>query len=105
MAGNYQAALAAANLVYTSVVSTLPFSPPSSVNPIYDLSATAGYIRARDTLRATAEAGDARVPFHIVTTGAPTAGAIRPLRAFAYLSSILGAAPLPLYWPGEVRRI
>ena len=105
MAGDYQAALAAANLVDTSVVSTLPFSPPSSVNPIYDLSANAGYIRARDTLRATAEAGDARVSFHIVTTGAATAGAIRPLRAFAYLSSNLGAAPLPLYWPGEVELI
>jgi hypothetical protein len=105
LAGNYPAALAAANQVDTSVVSTLPFSPPSSINPIFDLSANAGYIRARDTLRLVAEAGDARVPFHIVTTGAATQGAIRPLRPFAYLASNAGAAPLPLYWPGEVELI
>lgn len=105
LAGDYPTALAAANLVDTSVVSTLPFSPPSSINPIYDLSANAGYIRARDTLRATAEPGDARVAFHIVTTGAATPGAIRPLRPFAYLASNAGAAPLPLYWPGEVELI
>lgn len=105
LAGNYTLALSAANSVDTSIVSTLPFSPPSSVNPIYDLSANAGYIRARDTLRLVAETGDARVPFHIVTTGAATAGATRPLRPFAYLASNTGAAPLPLYWPGEVELI
>lgn len=105
MAGNYAAALTAANLVDTSVVSTLPFNPPSSVNPIYDLSANAGYIRARDTLRLVAETGDARIPFHIVTTGAATPGAIRPLRPFAYLASNTGGAALPLYWPGEVQLI
>jgi hypothetical protein len=105
LAGNYPAALAAANLVDTSVVSTLPFSPPSSVNPIYDLSANAGYIRARDTLRIVAETGDQRIPFHIVTTGAATPGTIRPLRSFAYLSANQGASPLPVYWPGEVELI
>lgn len=105
MAGDYNAALTAANLVDTSVVSTLPFSPPASINPIYDLSSNAGYIRARDTLRTVAEAGDARVAFHIMTTGAASAGTIRPLRPFAYLASNAGGAPLPLYWPGEVELI
>lgn len=105
IAGNHAAALTAANLVDTSVVSTLPFSPPSSVNPIYDLSANAGYIRARDTLRVIAETGDARIPFDMVTTGAATPGTIRPLRSFAFLSNNQGGAPLPVYWPGEVQLI
>lgn len=100
LAGNWNAALAAANAVDTSVVSVMPFST-NALNPLHNLSNVAGYVRPRDTLRLSAEAGDARVPFHI--TGATTQGTIRPIRVFTQFQT--PASSLPLYWPGEVMLI
>jgi hypothetical protein len=98
LAGNWQAALTAANAVDTSVVSVMPFSD-QAVNPIYDVSIT--YVRPRDTLRLAAEAGDARVAFHI--SGPTVQGNIRPLRSFTQFGT--RTASVPLYWPGEVMLI
>jgi starch-binding outer membrane protein, SusD/RagB family len=100
LAGNWTAALAAVNAMDTSVVSVMPFST-NAINPIYDLSSNAGYVRPRDTLRLTAEAGDARVAFHI--TGPTTQGTIRPLRLFTQFQT--PASPIAFYWPGEVMLI
>lgn len=100
LAGNWSTALAAANSVDTSVVSVMPFSDQAT-NPIYDLSARAGYARPRDTLRLEAEPGDARVAFH--TTGATVAGTIRPLRSFTQFSATTSS--IPFYWPGEIMLI
>jgi len=97
IAGNNAAALAAANLVDTSVVSVMPFSE-QALNPVFDLSSRASYVRPRDTLRVTAEPGDARVAFHI--TGPTVAGTIRPIRNFAQYP--LATAPIALYYPGEI---
>jgi hypothetical protein len=98
LAGNWAAALTAANLVDTSVVSLMPFSD-QAVNPIYDVSIT--YVRPRDTLRVAAEAGDARVAFHL--SGATVQGTVRPLRSFTQFAA--RTSPAPLYWPGEVMLI
>lgn len=98
LAGDWQAALAAANAVDTSVVSVMPFSD-QAVNPIYDVSIT--YVRPRDTLRLAAETGDARVAFHI--SGPTVQGNVRPLRSFSQFGS--RTVPIPFYWPGEVMLI
>jgi hypothetical protein len=98
LARNWQAALAAANAVDTSVVSLMPFSD-QAVNPIYNVSIT--QVRPRDTLRLAAEPGDARVAFHI--SGPTVQGNVRPLRSFTQFG--VRTAPVPLYWPGEVMLI
>jgi hypothetical protein len=98
LANNWPAALAAANAVDTSVVSVMPFSD-QAVNPIYNVSIT--QVRPRDTLRLAAEAGDARVAFHL--TGPTVQGNIRALRSFAQFGA--RTQPVPLYWPGEVMLI
>jgi starch-binding outer membrane protein, SusD/RagB family len=100
LAGNWAAALAAANAVDTSVVSVMPFSD-QAINPIFDLSSRSSYVRPRDTVRVVAEAGDARVAFHI--TGATVAGTVRPIRSFAQFAATTSS--IPLYWPGEVMLI
>jgi hypothetical protein len=98
LAGNWQAALAAANAVDTSVVSVMPFSD-QAINPIYDVSVT--YVRPRDTLRVAAETGDARVAFHI--SGPTVQGNVRPLRSFTQFGA--RTTPVPFYWPGEIMLI
>lgn len=98
LANNWQAALAAANAVDTSVVSVMPFSE-QAINPIFDVSIT--QVRPRDTLRLAAESGDARVAFHI--SGATVQGTIRPLRTFTQFGA--RTVPIPFYWPGEVMLI
>jgi hypothetical protein len=98
LANNWPAALAAANAVDTSVVSIMPFSD-QAVNPIQDVAIT--NIRPRDTLRLAAEAGDARVAFHI--SGATVQGNIRPLRTFTQFAT--RTQPIALYWPGEIMLI
>jgi starch-binding outer membrane protein, SusD/RagB family len=100
LAGNWAAALTAANQVDTSVVSVMPFSD-QAINPIYDLSSRSSYVRPRDTLRVIAEAGDARVAFNL--TGATVAGTVRPIRSFAQFSAT--TSPIAFYWPGEVMLI
>jgi hypothetical protein len=52
-------------------------------------------------LRLAAEAGDARVGFHI--SGATVQGTIRPLRTFTQFAT--RTQPAPLYWPGEMMLI
>jgi hypothetical protein len=98
LGNNWAEALAAAGAVDTSVVSVMPFSD-QAVNPIYDVSIT--QVRPRDTLRVAAEAGDARIPFHI--SGATVQGNIRALRTFTQFAA--RTQPVPLYWPGEVMLI
>jgi hypothetical protein len=98
LAKNWQAALAAANTVDTSVVSVMPFSD-QAVNPIFDIAIT--QVRPRDTLRLAAESGDARVAFHI--SGPTVQGTIRPLRSFAQFGT--RTAAIALYWPGEIMLI
>lgn len=100
LAGNWQAALAAANQVDTAVVSLMPFSD-QAINPIFDLSSRSSYVRPRDTLRIVSEAGDARVAFHI--TGATVNGTVRPIRSFAQFAATTSS--IPLYWPGEIMLI
>ncbi|MEO8336044.1 MAG: RagB/SusD family nutrient uptake outer membrane protein [bacterium] len=100
LAGNWPAALAAANQVDTSVVSVMPFSD-QAINPIFDLSSRSSYVRPRDTLRVVAEAGDARVAFNL--TGATVTGTVRPIRSFAQFSATTSS--IAFYWPGEVMLI
>ena len=100
LAGNWSAALAAANQVDTSVVAVMPFSD-QAINPIFDLSARSSYVRPRDTLRLVAEAGDARVAFNL--TGATVAGTVRPIRSFTQFSAT--TSPIAFYWPGEIMLI
>jgi len=108
LAGNWAEALNAANAVDTSVVSLMPFSANAN-NPMFTFSI---YVRGRDTLRAIAETGDARIPFHLVVTGNPITGTIRPLRNFFQWQATTPpqatapeASPISFYWPGEVMLI
>lgn len=98
LANNWTAALAAANAVDTAVVSIMPFSD-QAINPLYDVSVT--QVRPRDTLRLAAEAGDARVAFHI--SGATVQGNVRALRSFTQYGA--RTQPIALYWPGEIMLI
>lgn len=94
---NWNGALAAANLVDTGVVSVMRFSD-NAINPIFDLSSRAGYVRPRDTLRVVAEPGDARIAFHL--TGPTVQGTYRPLRTFTQYQT--APTSIAFYWPGEV---
>jgi hypothetical protein len=100
LAGNWPAALAAAQQVDTSVVSVMPFSD-QAINPLFDLSSRSSYVRPRDTLRVVAEAGDARVAFNL--TGATVAGTVRPIRSFAQFAATTSS--IAIYWPGEIMLI
>ncbi len=100
LAGNWNAALAAANQVDTSVVSVMPFSD-QAINPLFDLSARSSYVRPRDTLRIAAEPGDARVAFNL--TGATVVGTVRPIRSFTQFAAT--TSPIAFYWPGEIMLI
>lgn len=100
IAGDHSAALAAAGLVNLAVLSVMPFSD-QAINPIHDLSNRAGYVKPRDTLRLTAEAGDGRAAYHV--TVAAITGNVRPLDNFAQYSS--NSSPIPFYYPGEMRLI
>ena len=100
LANNWAAALAAANLVDTAVVSVMNFSD-QAINPIFDLSSRSSYIRPRDTIRVAAEAGDARVAF--ILGGATVAGTVRPIRSFTQYSAT--TSPIPFYYPGEIMLI
>lgn len=100
LVNNWPAALAAASLVDTSVVSVMPFSD-QAINPVFDLSSRSSYVRPRDTLRVVAEAGDARVAFNI--TGATVAGTVRPIRSFAQFPATTSS--IAVYWPGEIMLI
>ena len=100
LAGNWDAALAAANQVDTSVVSVMPFSD-QAINPLFDLSARSSYVRPRDTLRIAAEPGDAPVAFNL--TGATVAGTVRPIRSFTQFAAT--TSPIAFYWPGEIMLI
>ncbi|MEO5815417.1 MAG: RagB/SusD family nutrient uptake outer membrane protein [Gemmatimonadaceae bacterium] len=100
LAGNWAAALAAAQQVDTSVVSVMPFSD-QAINPLFDLSSRSSYVRPRDTLRVVAEAGDARVAFNL--TGPTVAGTVRPIRSFAQFPATTSS--IAIYWPGEIMLI
>lgn len=100
LANDWQSALAAAAKVSPGVVSSMPFSA-TAPNPI--VAGFSAYALPRDTLRLEAEPGDARVQFHEIITGAPIAGALRPLRNFAQYTS--AASPIAIYYPGEIQLI
>lgn len=100
LAGNWAAALAAAQQVDTSVVSVMPFSD-QAINPLFDLSSRSSYVRPRDTLRVVAEVGDARVAFNL--TGPTVAGTVRPIRSFAQFPATTSS--IAIYWPGEIMLI
>jgi starch-binding outer membrane protein, SusD/RagB family len=100
IAGNAAAARDAADSVDLSVISAMPFSN-QAINPIFDLSSTAGYVRPVDSLRLQAEVGDGRLTF--LVTVAADSGNAQPLDRFAQYTS--DSVPVPLYYPGEVMLI
>ena len=104
LAGNDAAALAAADSVDLSVVSSIPYTFPQTRNPINNLSTGANYVKPRDQFRLAVDSGDLvdkRDEFFI-TVAAP-AGNLRPLDEFRQYAN--RSAPIPLYYPGEVSLI
>lgn len=98
IAGDLPGALTAANAVTSgNAVSVMPFSDVA-INPMYDLSVRASYVRPRDTLRLVAEANDQRIAYFL--TGATVQGNLRPLRSFAHWQTT--SSPIALFYPGEI---
>lgn len=97
MANDWPAAIAAADRVDLSVISLWPFSDQAR-NPIFDLGI---YVQPADAWRLSAEPDDRRVEFHVVPTD--LAGRTQPLDQYARFNA--NGAPIPAYWPDEIRLI
>jgi hypothetical protein len=104
LAGNDAAALAAADSVDPSVLSFMPFSD-QALNPIYDLSFRAAYVKPRDAWRlsldSTADSLDGRKTYHV--TVATISGNVSALDNLAQHTA--ANSPIPFYYPGEMHLI
>ncbi|HMB90424.1 MAG TPA: hypothetical protein VKP65_06220, partial [Rhodothermales bacterium] len=103
-AGNYQAAISAANAVDASATSTFVYSDQSQ-NPIYNAVIVAEDYAPRDLfgLMAT-NADDARLAFYMVAdtlVSTPNGYAINDIAGFFTTA----ASPIPMYLPGELALI
>jgi hypothetical protein len=98
MAGNHQAALAAADAVDRTVFSVLPFSTTVR-NPLNTLSSGSSGVLPRDAYRLAAAANDQRIAFH-VTAAAITGRIGTPLDNYARYND--PGASIPTYYPDEV---
>jgi len=105
VAGQYQQAVDAADSVKPTVLSVFKYTAPA-VNPIYDLSVTAGYVRVLKSFKDQAEPGDGRVNYWVDTTAAPTTGnpdsLLLPLRKYGGPTQ---TDPYPVYLPDEMKLI
>lgn len=104
LSGNDAQALAAADSVNPSVLSVMPFSD-QALNPIFDLSFRAAYVKPRDawrlSLNGTADSLDGRPAYHV--TVASITGNVSALDNLARYAA--ASSPVPFYYPGEMRLI
>lgn len=108
LAGNYQAAIDAANLVDPSATSVFSFDGSTSRNPIFDAVASGDEgqeYAPRDNFGSPlTEAGDQRINFYLIsedTLSTPNGLAIDELAGF-YTTP---GASIPVYLPGEMNLI
>ncbi len=103
-AGNYEAALANANLVDLESTSEFVYSTVSP-NPVYNTVAILGYFRPRDNFGLPAELfeeGDAREDFYMSDPSAVVNGdPVRTLTGFFSEPT----DPIPVYLPDEIKLI
>ena len=104
MAGDYQAAIDAADAVDLSVLSVFEFPPPTR-NPVENLAFQLGYVGALKSFVDQAEPGDRRPAYWVDVAAAPLVGippdsAVLPLKKYS-----LPEDPFPVYLPDEMRLI
>lgn len=104
MAGQYDQAIAAADLVNLGVLSVLSYPAPTR-NPIQDLAFQTGYVGALKSFVEAAKPGDRRPAYWVDTAAAPLKSnppdsVILPLRKYSTPNE-----PFPVYLPDEMRLI
>lgn len=108
LAGNYQAAIDAANQVDPTATSVFSFDGSTSRNPVFDAVASGDegqeYAPRDNFGNPLTEAGDARLNFYLIsedTSSTPNGLAIDGLSGFFSTPG----APIPVYLPGEMNLI
>lgn len=99
-------ALAAADSVNQTVLSSMPFTYPQTRNPINNLSLGAGYVKPRDQFRLAADsanANDGRKAYFVTVASPSSFYPSVPLDEFTQYAN--RSAPIPFYYPGEIALI